>query len=142
MLLSSVLIIDDSEFDRYILSRFLKDAEITSTIFESTNGQEALNFLCNDVEATSSTSSYPPPLIFVDINMPIMNGFEFLKGFSELLNTKPELTECTLVMFSSSENKSDRELATSYGFVKDYIIKHPESSTELFQQIKQHFPYK
>ncbi len=136
MLLPSVLIIDDSEFDRYILSRFLKGAEITSTIFEVANGQEALDFLNSDIE---NEEKQLPSLIFVDINMPIMNGFEFLNEYKELTDIKPELTTCTLVMFSSSENESDKKLAQSYDFVKDFIVKHPSSPDELLQKIKPHF---
>ena len=69
----SILIIDDEETDRYLLKRLLKKIKITCKVFEATDGKEALDFFLNEEKNLIKYSdSYPPTIIFLDINMPIL----------------------------------------------------------------------
>ncbi|MEL0657315.1 response regulator, partial [Pseudoalteromonas issachenkonii] len=97
------LIVDDNEVDRYILKRLIKQAKLELTIYEKKEGQEALEFLENyESNRIKYTDGFPPIHIFLDINMPKVNGIQFLEEFSKL-RKKIEISSCVVMMFSSSE---------------------------------------
>ncbi|MGB1800570.1 MAG: response regulator [Gammaproteobacteria bacterium] len=120
----SILIVDDNEGDRYLLKRDIKKTEFSGHVFESENGKEALDFL-TDFEKNKAEykEKFPPTIIFLDINMPLIDGFEFLEKFSEIKKQSNDFDSIFIMMFSSSENQRDIEKANSYGFVKKYLIK-------------------
>lgn len=135
MRVSSVLIIDDNEADRYILQRLLKKGNISHQVFEATNGREALDFLSayhKNVEHYGS--DFPPVLVFVDINMPMMGGFEFLEAFAEL-RQQHDYSTLVFVMFTSSQSDQDRDRAARYDFVRGFVTKMPESAAVLEKQL-------
>jgi CheY-like chemotaxis protein len=72
-----VLIIDDDAAIRYLTKRSLKEykTSVTFVIDEATNGEEAMHYI--------STASQLPDVILLDINMPVMDGFEFLDGYKK-----------------------------------------------------------
>jgi CheY-like chemotaxis protein len=132
----STLIIDDSEADRYILKRLIKKAEISEHIFEKENGQEALDFLADyEVNFKEDPEKFPPILIFLDINMPVMGGFEFLVEFEKLQKIH-DYSGSVLIMFTSSEREDDKAKALSYDFVKGYLYKMPNSAEELKAEVE------
>jgi two-component system chemotaxis response regulator CheY len=98
----TVLIVDDSNTMRKIVSRALRQAGIDfSTILEAGDGQEALDVLnANDVD-----------VILSDINMPNMNGLEFLKAKSEIAAIK----DIPVVMISTETGADIINEAKSYG---------------------------
>ncbi|MBE0368086.1 MULTISPECIES: response regulator [Pseudoalteromonas] len=118
------MIIDDESTDRYILKRVLKKSDKTGQIFEASNGQEALLFLAEHERGIKEfPDSFPPLIVFLDINMPIMGGFEFLEEFSKLRKNKTIYQTCFFAMFTSSDMQQDIERAESFEFVKGYISK-------------------
>jgi CheY-like chemotaxis protein len=118
----NALIIDDSEIDRYILKRQLNGIGVNN-VFENDDGATALEFLKNyDKNRESHPDKFPPVVIFLDINMPLIDGFQFLQEFSEL-RKKFDYSQCTVLMYSSSERVEDIERASKYGFVADFIVK-------------------
>lgn len=118
-----ILIIDDDEVDRYILKRLLKEAELDFNIFEKQDGQEALNFLEDyEINVEKYPDEFPPILIFLDINMPRVNGLQFLEEFATLRLTI-EIESCVVMMFSSSEREEEKEKIMAHDFVKDYLVK-------------------
>ena len=120
----SVLIVDDCEPDRYLIKRDLKGAGIDADVFEAADGTEAVEFLSDfDSKKSLFGDRFPPRCIFVDINMPIMGGFEFLTEFSRLRAECPDLRSCVIMMFSSSEHPEERNRALAIDFVADYVIK-------------------
>lgn len=133
----SILIVDDSEADRYLLKRSFQKIDIVTDIFESENGQDAIDFL-RDYEAKKESlgKKFPPVIIFLDINMPLMNGFDFLKSFSQLRQSQTDYISSILVMFSSSEEQEDKDKAFSYPFVKDYLVKGKAGPKVLREKIE------
>ena len=134
--LRSVLIVDDNEDDRYILRRMLTKAGITPNIFEAHDGQSALEQLAEHEAIGDASDGWPPALIFLDINMPRMDGFEFLEAFKPL-RQKKAFESVVLIMFTSSHHDRDLARAKAYEFVRGYILKMPDTIDELQQQIAQ-----
>lgn len=135
MLLRSVLIVDDSEFDRYMLKQQLLQEKISDHIIEQENGEAAINFL----EKSSDDKHFPPELIFVDANMPVMDGEEFLHRFQIASDQSPALLNSTVIMFTSSEC-SEQERQEKYGSANGYITKMPNSSEELLNALSPLLP--
>jgi len=120
----SIMIIDDDSTDRYLLKRIIKKSNFSCETFEAENGQEALDFLTNyEQNKLKYESDFPPILIFLDINMHIMGGFEFLENFSLLREGTEKYQTSVFTMLTSSERKDDIDRAHSYDFVKGYITK-------------------
>jgi len=130
-----ILIVDDDEVDRYVLKRLVKASGLDLTIFEKMDGKEALDFFENYEEnKRQHPESYPPILIFLDINMPRINGIEFLEKFSHLRKII-EIDSCVIIMFSSSEREEDKQKIMAYDFVKDYVVKGTLTAEELKEKI-------
>lgn len=130
-----VLIIDDSEIDRYILSRQLKEAGVCC-IDERDDGLTGLEFFKTLNEAEANSDDFPQ-IIFLDINMPHINGFEFLEKFSKMRENN-NIISSVVMMYSSSERTEDRELAYQYDFVKDFVIKGETDIGILQKKIELH----
>lgn len=112
-----VLLIDDNKMDNFITNRYLTKANIADkiTIFDS--AVDALQYL-NGLQQQQETF---PDLILLDIQMPIMDGFGFLKEFT--LNKLAAPENCSIVMLSSSTDISDITRALYYPIVKKYQSK-------------------
>lgn len=131
----SIMLVDDSESDRYLLKRMIGKLEIATEIFEADNGQIALDFLTNYEENSRKYSGdFPPIVIFLDINMPIMGGFEFLEEFSILRENGNDYSSSVFTMFTSSERDEDKQKAQSYDFVKGFVVKG-SMSVESLQEV-------
>lgn len=99
-----LLLIDDSEATNNFHKRLLGKIKFAETVSICTNGQEGLTFLANAKQC--------PDLIFLDLNMPVIDGFEFLSmvhaPLKKIGNKKP-----LIVILTSSEENVDRERCKS-----------------------------
>lgn len=111
MKLFNILVVEDDEVDRMNIERAFKKANLTNPIFMAKDGIEALEML-------KSGKLNNPLLILLDINMPRMNGLEFLK----VLRDDPQWTLTPVVIMSSSREDKDRINAYSLS-VTGYVIK-------------------
>jgi CheY-like chemotaxis protein len=120
--LRSVLIVDDEPLDVRMVEIVLKRAGILEEVWSVTNGKEAID-LFRDPEAAQAThgENFPPDLILLDVNMPVMNGFDFLEAYAAL-DESEQLTK-NIVILSSSNYHKDRERAEAYSQVSDYLVK-------------------
>ncbi len=110
-MIDRILVIDDSETDQFICSCILEEYNENIEILKAYDGKEGLELL--------STLSEPPKLILLDINMPRMNGHEFLAEYAKLSGERPAV----VVMLTSSAQERDKEQAMQYGFVRQYQQK-------------------
>lgn len=115
-----LVLVDDEEADRYLLKRMIKRLNISPETFEADNGRAALEVLADLEERGSDT---PPILIFLDINMPIMNGFEFLEAYAKSRETGQQHSSHVFIMYTSSESEKDRDRVKSYEFVRGFFVK-------------------
>jgi len=137
----SIMIIDDDEVDRYTLKRLLKSGGITIPVVEANDGQEAVQFFKNaEANKINLGEGFPPVIVFLDINMPRMNGFEFLSEFKKLREESESYQAVVFVMVTSSDNIKDKEQAGQYDFVKGYINKMPSTADELHAYISDYLP--
>ena len=109
-MLSEFVVIDDDEADQIIAERAIRSYNPDSVIHRCRDGIEALERL--------ATLAAPPDLIFLDINMPRMNGHDFLQAYSAQAYSAP-----TVVMLTSSNQAKDRERASAYACVIEYLEK-------------------
>ncbi|MAD97512.1 MAG: response regulator [Flavobacteriaceae bacterium] len=114
--LNCVLLIDDSEPTNYVNKKIVTKANITEKIVAVESGFEALDYL-----KTRTNEADIPELIFLDINMPGMSGWEFLTEYEKLPKNDKALV--VVVMLTTSLNPSDRTKAVRLGYVGDFIIK-------------------
>ena len=131
--LKNVLLIDDSESDNFYHQRKIKKMGISDNIHTCFSGQEALNYLKSELEGTHPQ----PTLIFLDINMPGMNGWEFLEEYEKL--ELAQKGEVVLTMLSNSIDDRDQEKAENYNTVRGYYSK-PLSEDGLESILETHFP--
>ena len=108
-----VLLVDDSEPDRLFSSIVLGRSGRPLEVREFESAADAL--------AELATAPQPPTIILLDINMPGMDGFDFLRAFEQLPEERRRGT--SVVMLSSSPLDSDRERALAHDAVKDYMVK-------------------
>jgi CheY-like chemotaxis protein len=121
--ISSLLIVDDSAFDVLLTRKILEKTGRFEHIFSVTDGAEALALFRNYEESRRQhPDGFPPLVILLDINMPLMNGFQFLNAYAEL-ESDAEIDPAIIVMLTSSSFENDRNKALQDPLVKDYIVK-------------------
>lgn len=119
-LVNKTLLIDDSEIDLFIHRRFLELSNFSHELIAYKSAESALDWLKN-LNGTDA-----PNVIFLDLNMPVIDGFSFLKLFSQL----PEKTRkhSRIVILTSSNSVTDREQVFLYDNVIHMITKPMKQS--------------
>ncbi|MFB9863460.1 response regulator [Rufibacter immobilis] len=130
--LNLILLVDDDETTNYLNKRLLTRMDIADRIEVVTNGEEALAFLNKAI-----TDGNPlPDLMFLDIKMPVMDGFEFLDQYHQL---PPTAQKCILVMMlTSSASFYDLEKLKQYSAVEQHISK-PLEEAHVREILAEHF---
>lgn len=120
----TLFLIDDDEIYLFSTRRLLQTNNLCENVMQFHNGLEAIEFLTQIKDDTAAL----PDIIFLDINMPIMDGWEFMDLFALL---KPSLSkEVAVYMVSSSIDDFDINRAKSIEEICDFISK-PMGSKEL-----------
>jgi len=105
--LNCVLLIDDDEPTNFLSSMLLEQANCTEQIMVAENGRKALDYLTGTELFSLDSNSFPcPDIIFLDINMPAMNGWEFLENYQKL--KKKHQGKIIMIMLTTSLNPDDK----------------------------------
>lgn len=117
--LQSILLVDDDEVTVFYNSHMINKLGVTEHIHSEMSGEDALKYL---IGKQSHAADYvKPDLIFLDINMPVMNGFEFLEAYETL--PQEDKGQHTIVMLTSSMLDVDRNRAATFPSVSAYYPK-------------------
>jgi len=116
----SVMLIDDNEIDNLINQKMIEAAAVAENIYTHTGAKSAIEFLRN-MEKLQLADQVLPDIIFLDIDMPLMDGFQFLDEFEKLGN--PAKKKCAIIMLTSSINPQDFSRSKKYPNVKRYLNK-------------------
>lgn len=108
-------LVDDNEIDLFIQKRFLEVFQFTNEIIPFSSAKEAIANI-RDIHAENQ-----PLLIFLDLNMPDMDGFGFLEALNQLPESK--VRNLQVVVITSSNSQTDFEKAFSFGRVIHFIVK-------------------
>lgn len=115
---SSVILIDDSAIDNFVNTKIITRYQFANDIFVFSKPLKALRYLTDlDLELTDEI----PFMLFLDLDMPAMNGFEFLDAFSLLFDTLKN--HIKIVVLTSSCNPADNERCSKYNSVVAYFNK-------------------
>lgn len=127
--LKKVLLIDDDNINNFIVINKLNSLGLVDKIVSAENGQEAIDYILTCIIENENL----PELVFLDINMPIMDGWGFLDVFEKI--EKIHQHKITIYMVSSSVYKEDIEKSNNYSSVKMFISKPltKEKLSELIQ---------
>lgn len=114
-LLKTIMLIDDDLPTNYLNKMVIDEAQCTENVVTVNSGIEALKFL------EEQPIEKMPDLIFLDINMPAMNGWEFLDAYQSIPNKKKEKT--VIMMLTTSENPDDKMKAKCIKDISGFMIK-------------------
>ena len=117
----AVMLIDDNEIDNLINQKMIEASGITEHIYTHTGARSAIEFLKNMEKLDDTGKNVMPDLIFLDIDMPLMDGFQFLDEFEKL--DEQTKNHCSVVMLTSSISPADVNKSKKYEYVKKYINK-------------------
>jgi CheY-like chemotaxis protein len=123
---SKAMIIDDSATDRYIAEYYLRKFFIAAFVIAQSSAIEALKYL----KEFADNPDELPEIIFLDIRMPLMDGFEFLREYEKLPSSV--LSYCNVVMVSSTIDPDDNERIKENHFIK-YFINKPLNKEKLLE---------
>ncbi len=132
--INTVMLVDDDDICNFVTKEIVDDLGIAREVCVAMNGQQALDIINERALNASENGFFKPLLIFLDINMPVMDGFEFLDEFETLDETLRE--SIYIVMLTSSTDDDDikkAKLHTISGYIpkplteekqRDVIIKN------------------
>jgi len=114
-MVDTTVLIDDSDIDLFIQRRFLEVYHFSKRLISYKSAEEALDWL------KSVNGEGPPDIIFLDLNMPNVDGFGFLEGFNSLPQKVRDKSR--IVVLTSSNSQKDRDQVFSYKNVIQFVTK-------------------
>jgi len=123
----NLLVIDDDDINIFIIKKIVEKTGFDIDMVARNNGQQAIDY----INETIAQNNPLPQLVLIDINMPVMNGWEFIEAY-EMLNIEQKVD---MYILSSSVYENDIEKTKSYKAVKGFISK-PLSMERLTELVK------
>lgn len=131
--LNSILLIEDDEATNFIHQLVIKRLDCAEHVHVSWNGADALDYL---KRCTKTPPCQHPDLILLDINMPGLNGWEFLEEYTKLKNEDGD--DIVVVVLTTSLNPEDKHRATTNPLVTAFKNK-PLTPSLMEEILTQHF---
>lgn len=135
--LKCILLVEDNEFTNIYNQKLLLNLNITENIYVMESGEEALDFINRKGKYNSEKIKYPDPeIIFLDINMPGINGWEFIEEYKKLNNGNSSRAQ--IVMLTTSPNPDDEQKAKHINEIIAFKRK-PLAQNVIIDILKEHF---
>lgn len=117
-MLDTILFIDDDPITLMLCKMVISKASFSNEIATAKNGEEALHFFDNLIQ---SNDKKIPQLIFLDLNMPVMGGWEFLDSFST--DKYADYNHIKVIILSSTVDPEDMKRSKKYPMILDFLSK-------------------
>ncbi|MCB2408414.1 response regulator [Hymenobacter lucidus] len=127
--LSSILLVDDDPITNFLNQRLLDEMALTEKLLVALNGKEAIAL----IQENSESATGCPALILLDVNMPVMNGFDFLSAYEQLAVACPQPS--VIIMLTTSLHPRDVQRVETLniaGFLNKPLTK--EKVTNILQE--------
>jgi CheY-like chemotaxis protein len=125
---SSVLLIDDNELDNFINVKMIEATLFSKKVYLNTNGKSAIEFLNNLLTIGTPISEAYPKVIFIDLNMPMIDGFQFADYLTKNIEA---LHYPKIIILTSSVYHEDREKVSTIS--KDIIFLNKPLTREMLE---------
>lgn len=125
-----VMLLDDNELDNYINEKIIQACHFSEKIYKNTSGKSALEFLSNISVPENGMIDLYPEIIFVDLNMPMMDGFQFI---NYIKNNERSTVKNRFVILTSSINDEDRRKA--YELDKEIVFLNKPLNEEMLKEL-------
>ena len=116
--INSILLVEDDSIAAIVCKRTIEINNCAESIVVKENGKEAIKYIIDLI----TNKDVLPEIILLDINMPVMNGWDFLHEFNNLQLAKEQIPPLIFIL-SSTANPEDFTKATLFNCVKDFIPK-------------------
>ena len=131
-MLDTILFIDDDPITLMLCKMVISKSLFSKEIVTAKNGEEALQYF-NKLKTEANLLLAKPQLIFLDLNMPVMGGWEFLDSFSS--SEYSQYNDTKVIILSSTIDPEDLEKSNKYPMVIDFLSK--PISKEMLEYIKE-----
>ena len=128
---TNVMLIDDNDLDNFINEKILEANLFAKRVYINTGSKSALEFLNNLNTMGENCAGSFPEVIFVDINMPIMDGFQFIEHFKK--NLEGKMKKPKIAILTSSVYYEDRQKADDLS--KEIIFLNKPLTKEMLDKI-------
>lgn len=135
--INCILLVDDNPADNTYHKIIITEANVCNHIQIATSGQQAIDYIIKASEPNQSPELFPKPdLIYLDINMPGMNGFEFLEIYHTL--EEDQKSKGVVIMLTTSLNPDDKTKAMGFKEVTEFQNK-PLTVEIIKETVKKYF---
>ncbi len=129
--LSSVLLVDDDTTNNFLNELLLKRLEVTDHLLVAENGAQAIDLLTERIAAATEL----PALIFLDVNMPVMNGIQFLEAYQQL----PPAQQRASIIVMLTTTMDGRDLARIQELPIAGLVSKPLTEEKVNTILQLHF---
>ncbi len=135
--LNSILLIDDDESSNFLNTIFINKLNVDIDVHSTLNGQEGLDFIMNKGDFEGDDKLSTPCMIMLDINMPLMDGWQFMEKYDELVPEEIK-KNIFIVLVTISDSDEDKRKAKENPYINEFIQK-PLSDIKFKKLINKHF---
>jgi CheY-like chemotaxis protein len=113
--IKNVCVVDDDELFQFVMRQHFERLELVEHIHKFTDGEQALNYIRQNLDTPENL----PDLVLLDVNMPYMDGWQFMREYVKL----PMHKQIKVYILTSSTHESDLQKAKEFPTLAGYLVK-------------------